>query len=339
MDSLTQLAVGAAAGEAVLGRKLGNRAVLWGAVVGTLPDLDIIPGWFFDTPDKLLFHRGFTHSLAFILLATLLFSWIFSHFFKRKNISFKEWNIYFGLIFTLSILIDAFTSYGTQLLWPFKYRFEFNTIFVADPLFTLPLLITLVWLLFKPKQSAIRRKLISVGLGLSSLYLLFTVVNKQIINHVFKQELDNENVVYTRFFTNPTPLNQLLWYTVVEKDDQYLIGYYSHFDENKDIEFEALPKNHQLLLPFINNEEVKKILRFTKGYYTVEKSGDNFLINDLRFGRITNWRTAESQYVFQYVLTIKKGKITIEESEKSFENTSEVFEQLWQRINGKKDFS
>ena len=42
MDTITQMALGAAVGEAVLGRKMGGRAMLWGAALGTLPDLDII---------------------------------------------------------------------------------------------------------------------------------------------------------------------------------------------------------------------------------------------------------------------------------------------------------
>ena len=339
MDSLTQLVVGAAAGEAVLGKKLGNKAVLWGAVVGTLPDLDVIPGMFIDDPDRLLFHRGFSHSLVFVLIATPLFAWIFSQFFRRRNISMREWMLYFGVIFSASILIDAFTTYGTQLLWPLKYRFEFNTIFVVDPLFTLPLLITTVWLLFKKRNLRSRRLLNITGIAISSVYLVFTIVNKQAINSVFRSALEDQGVVINRMITNPTPMNQILWTAVVETDDHYLTGYYSHLDTDRQIKFERTDKNHELLSPFEDYQPVEKILRFTKGLYTVENQGDDFLVKDLRFGQVKNWGTGESRYVFQYLVKIEQGKIRVEEVEPSFEGTQELLKQLWERINGKKDFS
>ncbi len=68
MDSLTQIALGAAVGEAVLGKKVGNKAVLWGAVAATIPDLDVIPGSFMDAVAGLDFHRGLSHSILFCLI-------------------------------------------------------------------------------------------------------------------------------------------------------------------------------------------------------------------------------------------------------------------------------
>lgn len=90
MDSLTQLTLGAVIGEAVLGKKMGNKAVLWGAAAGSLSDMDVIPGMFLDTPDRLLFHRGFSHSLVFVILASLFFAWLFSKIYRQKQISRKE---------------------------------------------------------------------------------------------------------------------------------------------------------------------------------------------------------------------------------------------------------
>ncbi len=338
MDSLTQLALGAAIGEAVLGKKLGNKAVLWGAVAGSLSDMDVIPGMFLNTPDRLLFHRGFTHSLVFIILATLFFAWLFSKFYKQKQISRKEWLFYFGLIFTGSILIDALTTYGTQLLWPLKYRFEFNTIFVVDPLFTLPLLVTLIWLMFKPRDAASRKRLSNIGLIIAGAYMLLTIVNKQVINSVFRNALENQGLSYTRMLTNPTPLNQLLWTAVAETETGFLIGYYSHFDKDKNVNFTSLPKNSHLLDDLSHDTGVQKILRFTRGYYTVEPVSTGFLVNDLRFGKVTNWKTGAGDYVFRYNLNLTAEPVTITQAEQRFEGGNEVFVQLWQRMLGKKDF-
>ncbi len=338
MDSLTQLTLGASIGEAVLGKKLGNKAVLWGAAAGTLSDMDVIPGMFFDTPDRLLFHRGFSHSLVFIILATLFFAWLFSKIYQQKQISRKEWLYYFGLIFTGSILIDALTTYGTQLLWPLKYRFEFNTIFVADPLLTLPLLFTLIWLMFKQRDSAMRKRLSNIGLIVAGSYLLLTIVNKQAINSVFRNALENQGLTYTRILSNPTPLNQILWTAVAETDTAYLIGFYSHFDKDKNVNFTSLPKNHHLLDDLTHETDVQNILRFTKGFYTVEPDSAGFLVNDLRFGKVTNWKTGKGDFVFRYKITLTTEPVTITQAEQSFEGGAEVLVHLWQRMLGKKDF-
>ena len=74
MDSITQATLGAAVGEWLLGRKLGNRALAWGALLGTLPDLDVLIAPFLDTAGNLWWHRGPSHSLLVMLLASWLLS-------------------------------------------------------------------------------------------------------------------------------------------------------------------------------------------------------------------------------------------------------------------------
>ena len=68
MDSLTQIILGAAVGEAVAGKKLGNKAAFWGAIAGTIPDLDVLIRHFAHPIDGALWHRGFSHSIVFALL-------------------------------------------------------------------------------------------------------------------------------------------------------------------------------------------------------------------------------------------------------------------------------
>ena len=75
MDSLTQLTFGAACGEAVLGRKVGGRAIVWGAILGTLPDLDVfIP--LGGPVNDFVYHRGFSHSLILLALLSPLTAWL-----------------------------------------------------------------------------------------------------------------------------------------------------------------------------------------------------------------------------------------------------------------------
>ena len=76
MDSLTQIVLGAAVGELTLGRKIGNRAILWGAIAGTIPDLDVITTHFVDVITANEWHRGFSHSIFFCLIASPVFAWL-----------------------------------------------------------------------------------------------------------------------------------------------------------------------------------------------------------------------------------------------------------------------
>jgi inner membrane protein len=78
MDSLTQIVLGAACGELALGKKIGNKALLFGAIGGTIPDLDVYVGrWIYDNEiDIMAFHRGFMHSIVFAILGAFFFGWL-----------------------------------------------------------------------------------------------------------------------------------------------------------------------------------------------------------------------------------------------------------------------
>ena len=84
MDSLTQIVLGAAVGEAVLGKKIGNRALLWGAVAGTIPDFDVLVKFFVDPVTNTEMHRGFSHSILF----SVIFAPIFAFFIKKYEKGF-----------------------------------------------------------------------------------------------------------------------------------------------------------------------------------------------------------------------------------------------------------
>ena len=86
MDSLTQIVLGAAVGEVVLGRKVGNKAMLWGAIAGTIPDLDVYQSLLFDSLRATELHRGFSHSIVFSVLFTPIIAWLI----KKKEKAFKK---------------------------------------------------------------------------------------------------------------------------------------------------------------------------------------------------------------------------------------------------------
>ena len=172
MDSLTQIVLGAAVGEAVLGRKVGNKAMLYGAIAGTIPDLDTFAGAFTDTITAIEIHRGFTHSIVFAVLFAPVFGWLISKIESKSVATWKNWSwLMFWGLFTHPLL-DAHTTWGTQLLWPLELRLAYKNIFVIDPLYTLPFLVFLVLAMRQKRDSRKRRKYNNLGLIISSIYLL-----------------------------------------------------------------------------------------------------------------------------------------------------------------------
>ena len=224
MDSLTQIVLGAAVGEVVLGRKVGNKAMLWGAIAGTIPDLDVLVKLFTDDIVRANeVHRGFSHSILFCILFAPLFGWLVSKLYKKDNTTWKDWSklIFWGL-FTHPLL-DAFTTWGTQLFWPFTYKISFKNIFVVDPLYTVPFLICVIVAMFYKRKNPKRRKINLLGIYLSSGYMLITLWIKWYTYDVFQKSLNEQNITYSEIQTKPTPLNTILWNANIETKDAYLI--------------------------------------------------------------------------------------------------------------------
>jgi len=288
MDSLTQIALGAAVGEAVLGKKAGNRAILWGAIGGVIPDLDLIPGALMGDIARITFHRGFTHSLLFSVLFAPLFGYIICKIYKnRSRGDFQSWTILMFLSIITHIMLDCFTAYGTQIFYPFSdYRVAFNTIAIVDPFYTVPLLASIIAALFFKRVSRKQQFLNNMGLIISTLYLVLTVFNKFYITSIFENRLKKQNITYSRIMTYPTILNNLLWQGVVEGEDTFYTGYYSLFDKNGDIKFIVVKKNHYLINDIKDESPIAKLKWFSKGYFSISKQSEFLFFNDMRYGLI-----------------------------------------------------
>ncbi len=280
MDSLTQAALGAAIGEGILGKKIGNKAAVIGAVIATIPDLDVLLIPFFDELEKISLHRGYSHSILFCLLGSFLFAYILSRIKWTKEVSFwKLWLFNFLALFT-HVMLDTFTTYGTQLFLPFTdWRVSFDSINIVDPFYTVPLLIGLLTSVLYYKKTAKKRGLPNqIGLIISSLYLLFTLINKQHIEQVFNTQLAKQNIPYASLLTVPVQVGNFIWYGVA-KDEKYLhLGKYSRLKKNN-IEFHSFPINDQLLNS-LDAQLVDRMKWFAQGFYTVaEKDGKTRIYN------------------------------------------------------------
>lgn len=332
MDSLTQIVLGAAVGEAVLGRKVGNKAMLYGAIAGTIPDLDALASNFTDTITAIELHRGLTHSIFFAVLASPLFGWLISKIERKSGVGWKGWSwLMFWGLFTHPLL-DSFTTWGTQLFWPLDIRLAFKNIFVIDPLYTLPFLVFLILAIRRKKKDPKRAKFNRLGLIVSTTYLMLTLFLKFIAHQQFVEDLEQQGIFYSRIDTRPTPLNTVLWSANVEAEEDFLIGYYSFFDEEM-IRFEAVPKNHHYLGSLKNDKNVQRLIDITNGWYSISEKDGFLYFNDLRFGKL-NPSAEDSNFAFSYKLIPEDDSVRAEEEPKRPEDGKQILIDLWERIKG-----
>jgi inner membrane protein len=272
MDSVTQAVLGAAVGEAVLGKHIGNKAAIAGAIIATIPDLDVLLTFFFTPLQNISIHRGYSHSILFCILFSLLLAW----WMKRRTWSdhVPALRLYAFVFLTLCthVLLDAFTTYGTQLFLPFTdYRVSFDSINIVDPFYTIPLLIGVVASLVVARKSHIRRSMPNtIGLIFSSAYLLFTLGNKQGVEAAYEQALKAQGIVAEKILTVPVKVGNMYWYGVGKTADSLYIGRYSRLD-SKGIVFNAFPIN-DYLLDGVNPELAERLKWFAQGYYVVAES-------------------------------------------------------------------
>lgn len=336
MDSITHIALGACVGELFVGNKVGRKALLWGAVAQSFPDIDFISAFWMNTTDELLAHRGFTHSLLFATLLTPILALLAERWHRPHNISLTKWVLFFGTEILLHIFLDAFNAYGTAWFEPFSHiRFSFHTLFVAEPLFSIWVGIAFLALLFIKKNQRLRKLWSIFGVGMCLLYLLLSVINKVVVESAVKKALITQQIKHTRYFTTPTPLNNLLWFVVAESDSGFNIGYRSVFDKAPAIQFEYFPRNKELADSFQLSKDFINLVRFSQGYYTIEKWSDTLVFNDLRFGQMIGWKNPRARFAFHYFLQYPdKNDLVVQRGRFANWNRSAV-ETLLKRISGK----
>ena len=330
MDSLTQIVLGAAVGEAVLGKKIGNKAMLLGAIAGTIPDFDVAAGFFTDTVSALEIHRGFTHSIVFAVFVGLLFAWMLALWDKRATL--KEWWLFWFLTFVTHPLLDAHTTWGTQLFWPFETRLAYKNIFVIDPLYTIPFLIFLILAMLQKRGSIKRRRFNNLGLIVSSSYMLLTIILKGITYQKFQNSLENQSIEYVSLQNKPSPFNTILWTANVETEDSFLIGDYSFFD-TKPVQFHSHPKNHKALGALKSEDKIQRLIKVVEGWYTISERDGKLLFNDLRFGLMSVDPNSD-KYAFSYILEKEDGELKVTEEPKDRSDAKKLLGDLWQRIGG-----
>jgi len=336
LDTLTHIALGASLGEVLLGKRLGRRAALAGAFANSIPDLDFVMAFFLDADDNLLAHRGFTHSILFAVIASVLCALIFERWFHRRTIHLRSWLGFFAAEIFLHIFIDAFNNYGTAWFEPFDhFRVSFQTVFVADPFFSVWLGIGLLALIIC-KTHQWRKRWAIVGLVCSSIYLVYCVWNKGQVDRDVKMALEEQHIPYNNIFSTPAPLNNWLWFVAAGSDSGFYVGYRSVFDKERTMDLKFFPKNQWMLKGLEDRDDVKNLMRFSQGYYTLERwGGDTLVFNDLRFGQTAGWEDSSARFAFHYYLSHPDENKLVVQRGRFASWDRKTLQAFWRRIRGR----
>ena len=345
VDSITQATLGAAVGELLLGKKLGNRALAWGALLGTLPDLDIVVAPFLDNAANLWWHRGPSHSLLVMVLASWLLSPWLTKRWKRDKVTRAHAAWFVFAVWSTHVLIDCYTVYGTSVLWPFSaHRVGFNHLFILDFFYTLPMLVALVWLAFlrSKKQLPQRRRLNAWGLGISTAYAALSVAMKFSASAGFDADLARRGVEYERRMEAPTPFNIVLWRAVVDRGDELWIGYRSVFESrDKPVRWTVYPRGESALEGMENMREVRRVQWFSDGWWIARRHAKGVWMADLRFGEGRVWGAKKGMvdhrpaFAWDIISTADRDRLRPHYPNRA--NAGENLRRLVQRIAGNHD--
>ena len=319
MDSLTHITLGACAGEIFLGKRLGKKAMFWGALSQSFPDVDFIGGLFYSPDKDFLFHRGITHSIVFGIVVGIGLAFLVKKLYPKIYLPLQLLIFFFCSQLLLHDLLDTCNSYGTGLLEPFSHhRFSINVLYVADPLFTISLIVAALLLLVKPLTNPNRVKWAITGISISAVYLCLAGMSKAYINSRVQQSFTAQHIKTVNYFTTPSPFNSILWYIVAAADSGYYTGYSSIWDDHtQPVDYHFHPKNAALLQNIKQPAIAANVIDFAAGYYTVSQAQNRVYINVLRFEQKQGWRKPNAGFAFSYplaengnqALLLQKGRL------------------------------
>ncbi len=337
MDSLTHIVLGAAIGEVMLGRQIGRKAAAIGALAKTIPDFDLFYTGLKDPFMYMCHHRGHTHSLLWETLYALPLAYIFFRLLK-KEISFLKWLSLFLICLWGHSMLDVCTNYGTRLFLPVtNHAYSFNNLAIVDLFFTLPMLIMLIIGLCYHKTNKNRIILMRGVLIYCFVYLGYTFGNKVYANHLFEKSLLKNKISYDKSMTNPTILNNFLWYGIAANDTQIFIAENSLLFPSPNPIWHSFARNRNLLDSH-PDARTAALKWFSNGYDISKKEGDTLTVYTIKFGR-TNMKedSLKKTFIFHYKLYQAHGRpqFTMEEPSSDKVSYKEGFIDLYERILGK----
>ncbi|MHA7811666.1 MAG: metal-dependent hydrolase [Marinobacter adhaerens] len=293
MDSITQAALGASLAGAVAGKTLGRSVLLTGAVLGTLPDLDVVIDYG-TAVANFTQHRGFSHSLFILAPLAVALAWLLWRW--KPQLSFQRWLALTGLILITHPLLDAFTTYGTQLFWPIGPPVAISSIFIIDPLYTLPLLAGCLFFLVRPPA----KSAVIAGLAVSTMYLGWSVLAQQVITQRVQPALAEAGLENPDLLVQPMPFNTLLWRATALQGDQRVEIVTGFLDGDTPLNLEYFPRRPDLAKAVSDLPEAQRLEWFTRGFLDYNQVGDRITATDIRLG-------IPGAHPFTFVLATSNG--------------------------------
>lgn len=327
MDSITQALLGASVQASLLGRWQGRKSLLYGAALGTLPDLDVALD-FGDAVANMTYHRGFSHSLFVLSLLAVALAWLARRIRPHPEYSGMRLFATVWLVLITHVTLDAFTSYGTQLLWPLTSApIAWSSVFIIDPLYSVPLLIAVLAGLLTGLRGRVAHWP-AAALVLSTLYLGSTLAGKQMAEQRVEAVITRHNLQVEQMFSTPTPFNSLLWRVILVDGDDYYETLVGWFDSAPPV-LVRLPRNEHLAGALADSPQHQRLQWFTGGVMRYDVIAEQLLVTDLRLG-MTGF------HPFRFALAEQNGEgwRLIEDVERLPAERGDLarLEQLWQRI-------
>lgn len=301
--------------------------MLWGAALGTLPDLDVlIP---LEGPvEDFVYHRGFSHSMFLLALVSPVAAWLITRIHPATRDSFRRWWLLAFLVLETGVLLDFLTVYGTQILWPFETTPRaWPVLFIVDPVFTVPLVagVSAAWIV--NRRSPRGHRLNAAGLAIAMVYLLWAFGVREFVDRNVRYKLAAQEVSYSRLISTPAPFNTFLWRSVGIDRGRYFQTYYSILDGDAPLVVDHYRRNLDLLRGLEQHPPVAKLRWFTRGWYAAQQVGDDIVMTDLRMG-------SEPNYVFSFTVA-KAGKsrpVPVKDEQRDVELDWSQLGRVWRRI-------
>lgn len=326
MDSLTHLFYGGVIAAAIAPKQHRRAALLAGMALNSLPDLDVLPLMFSDDPIvRMTWHRSVTHSW----LVLPFIAWALWAFFRSRGGRVAEeprrwwWVIFICLM--AHPLLDSFTVYGTQLLWPLPMRpLMWSSLFIIDPLFTLPWLLAFVvaWL---AREKRFAQHALMAGIALGTAYVGWSLIAKQQVERAADTALASINLADAPHFSVPTPLAPWRWKVVAMTGDGYAEGDRSLSDAGP-MHFNLHRSDVQALSAAASIPSVKRLVWFNHGFVRADVLDGQLQLADLRMGD-------EPDYAFRFAVAMREreGWRAIRPVDVEREKTRKALRLLWQR--------
>jgi len=306
MDSITQIVLGAGIAGAIAHKQLGRSALVIGAVLATLPDLDIfVPAS--DVVTQFTEHRSFSHSLFVLFPLAFICCLLLKLKFKTNVISSQRLFWLTCLPLTTHPILDAFTSYGTQLFWPLTtHPISIASIFAIDPLYTLPLLIGCVYLWRNSKNSTAQadkktqtaRRINHIGLIISSGYLLLGLWLQTLTLNKIETALHGNNIATNKIFISPLYPSLNWWGAIVIDQGVYYDVQVNIFTNTLQI---SAPQDLGYSMIDKPNSALTSLNWFTNGFIRLQDIEGKLVATDLRM------KTGQLGYAFKFALAEKEN--------------------------------